>query len=72
MILTIDGDINRDYVQTLCMVYFPGATFSESEQPGSDVPEVNVTLRRDEAESRATATIRIGDKQVSAEGYGPR
>ena len=31
MILKIDGSINRYYVQTLCMVFFPGATFSESE-----------------------------------------
>ena len=45
MILRIEGDINRYYVQTLCMVYFPGATFSESEQPGPDVPEVSVSLR---------------------------
>ena len=69
MILTIEGNINRYYVQTLCMVFFPGATFSESEQPGSDVPEVNVRLFRDEEKVSSVATIRIGEKQVTAEGH---
>ena len=27
MILHIDGDINRYYVQTLCMIFFPGTNF---------------------------------------------
>ena len=69
MILRIEGRINRYYVQTLCMVYFPGATFSESEQPGPDVPEVAVSLFEEEEGMRATASIRIGDKLAKAEGY---
>ena len=52
MILRIEGRINRYYVQTLCMVYFPGATFSESEQPGPDVPEVAVSLFEEEEGDR--------------------
>jgi len=31
MILSIDGNINRYYVETLCMVFFPGSTFGEKE-----------------------------------------
>ena len=69
MILKIFGDINRYYVQTLCMVFFPGATFSESEQPGADVPEVTVSLLREEGMLRSVATIRIGDKQTVGEGF---
>ena len=68
MILKIEGGVNRYYVQTLCMVFFPGATFSESEQPGPDVPEVLVRLFHEEAIIRATATIRIGDKETAGEG----
>ena len=34
MILNVEGNINRYYVQTLCMVFFPGATFGENELPG--------------------------------------
>lgn len=69
MILRIEGDINRYYVQTLCMVYFPGATFSESEQPGPDVPEVSVSLRAADEGMYATARIRIGERVASAEGF---
>ena len=44
MILRVEGNINRYYVQTLCMVFFPGATFGENELPGIDIPEVNVRV----------------------------
>ncbi len=64
MILKINGDINKYYVQTLCMVFFPGATFSESEQPGEDVPEVVVDVYRDSEQTNVTAyaSIKLNDK----------
>ena len=68
MILKIDGSINRYYVQTLCMVFFPGATFSESEQSGPDVPEVTVSLTREGDTVRSVATMRVGDKETRGEG----
>ena len=42
MILKVEGNVNRYYVQTLCMVFFPGATFGENETAGVGVPEVTV------------------------------
>ena len=30
MLIKINGDINRYYVQTLCMIYYPGAKFTEN------------------------------------------
>ena len=30
MIININGNVNRYYVQTLCMIFFPGAGFSEN------------------------------------------
>ncbi len=64
MILKINGEINRYYVQTLCMVFFPGTTFSENEQPGEGVPEVTVDVYRDEEETSVTAyaSIKLNDK----------
>ena len=64
MILNINGDINKYYVQTLCMVFFPGATFGEGEMPGEDVPEVTVDVYRDEAGANVTAfaSIKLNDK----------
>ena len=44
MILKINGEINRYYVQTLCMIFFPGSTFGENEVPGDGVPEVYVDV----------------------------
>ena len=64
MILKINGDINKYYVQTLCMVFFPGATFGENEQPGDGVPEVSVDVYRDAEETNVTAfaSIKLNDK----------
>ena len=44
MILHLTGEINRYYVQTLCMVFFPGAKFSENEEATPDTPIVSLTV----------------------------
>ena len=46
MILKINGNINRYYAETLCMVFFPGATFGENEEPGDGVPEVTIDVQK--------------------------
>ena len=68
MILHVNGDINRYYVQTLCMVFFPGATFGENEQPGEGVPEVAVDVYRDSDSTSVTAyvSIKLNDKLCEA------
>jgi len=45
MKLYIDGDINRYFVQTLCMIYFPGAKFSENEPETENTPVVRISVR---------------------------
>ena len=45
MIVHLDGDLNRYYVQTLCMIFFPGEKFSENEEPSPETPELWVKLR---------------------------
>ena len=71
MILKINGNINKYYVQTLCMVFFPGATFAENEQPGVDVPEVTVDVYNDSNGKSVTAyvSIRLNDKLVDPTPY---
>ena len=44
MILHLTGEINRYYVQTLCMVFFPGAKFSENEEATPDTPTVSLSV----------------------------
>ena len=68
MILKVNGDVNRYYVQTLCMVFFPGSTFGENEQPGEGVPEVSVDVYRDADGLNVTAyaSIKLNDKICEA------
>ena len=68
MILKINGDINRYYVQTLCMVFFPGATFGENETPGEGVPEVTVEVLHDSTANSVSAyvSIKLNDKLCEA------
>ena len=63
MILKINGNINRYYVQTLCMVFFPGATFGENETPRDGLPEVTVEVYNGDSESvTAFVSMKLNDK----------
>lgn len=68
MILNVSGDINRYYVQTLCMVFFPGSTFGEGEQTAEGVPEMTVDVSRDAVDNSVTAyvCIKLNDKICEA------
>ncbi len=67
MILKINGNINRYYAQTLCMVFFPGSTFGENETPGEDVPEVTIDVHRDKADNVvAYVSIKLNDRVCDA------
>ena len=68
MILKIHGDINRYYVQTLCMVFFPGSTFGENEEPGEGVPEATVEVIRDDNDGIVSAYVmmKLNDKICEA------
>ena len=67
MILKINGNINRYYVQTLCMVFFPGATFGENEQPSEGVPEVTLKVVKDDHYATAHVKIQLNDRVCEAE-----
>ena len=67
MILHSEGGINRYYLQTLCMVFFPGATFGENEVPREDVPEVFVNVYPD-GDLAYTAYVRIHLNDKVSEG----
>lgn len=66
MILDIHGEINTYYVQTLCMIFFPGAKFSKDQEEGNGpIPKLTLTL--DESQSGlliAHATLQY-DRKVS-------
>lgn len=79
MYLKINGDINKYYLQTVCMLFFPGATFSESESDSAeekaeftrkDIDEQTVEVSCEFYSDGASAT---GTRQVRADtihGFG--
>ena len=68
MILKIEGTTNIYYVQTLCMIFFPGSKFSEQEKPGEGIPEITVRLDKTPEKMTAYATMKLGAKFVEAYG----
>ena len=67
MILRINGNISRYYVETLCMVFFPGSTFGENEEPGIGVPEVDVNIYSDNNGGQtAFVSIKLNDRVCEA------
>ncbi len=69
MKLTLGGNlpINRYYVQMLCMIYFPGAKFSETECFTSDTPWLDVVVNGDDNIVKAICTLTFGEKKATAE-----
>ena len=66
MILRIEGSENRYYIQTLCMIFFPGSTFSENEQPSPDAPEIFVRATREGDKVLSYVSMRLGAKFVES------
>lgn len=67
MILHLEGDINRYYVETLCLIFFPGSTFGENEEKREGVPEVTVHVyHEDENSVTAYVAIKLNDKVSEA------
>ena len=59
MRLILDGPVNVYYVQTLCMIFFPGAKFGEAEKNDPTAPEVRLTLTERDGGMEAKATVTV-------------
>ena len=46
MKLSISGNINSYYVQTLCMIFFPGEKFSPTEELTEDTAKLDLKIAR--------------------------
>ncbi len=66
MILEIKGNISRYYVETLCLIFFPGQTFGEDEKPGEGIPEMYVTVLEEDENVTAYVSIKLNDKVSEA------
>ena len=71
MKLFVEGDINLYYVQTLCLLFFPGAKFPPDEEL-TDTSDV-LTLRMVTSDTGVTAyaELRSGGKIAKTERYEP-
>ena len=65
MLININGNINRYYVQTLCMIFYPGAKFSD-EACDDGTPALDLVLRDVDGVCEAEATAIIGDERHTA------
>jgi len=68
MILRVEGSTNHYYIQTLCMIFFPGAKFSEGELPSPDVPEIKIRVTREGEKVSTYVSMKLGAKFVEAIG----
>ncbi len=71
MKIILESPINKYYVQTLGMIFFPGEHFGkeDTESDDSDVPSLYVKSIQEENGIRAYATVSLGDKENSAEYF---
>lgn len=67
MKLTVTGDINAFYVQTLCMIFFPGEKFVENQEITEDTPIMEVTVKNSETGSYAKAKLTYMGKTAESE-----
>ena len=67
MKLTVTGDINAFYVQTLCMIFFPGEKFVENQEITEDTPIMEVSVKNSETGSYAWAKLTYQGKTAESE-----
>lgn len=71
MKLYIEGNINRYYVQTLCMIFFPGEKFPEDEEVTEDTPVLSLKLTCTEEKAIAEASVRCRKGEATAQKEYP-
>ena len=64
MKLYITGDVNTYYVQTLCMIFFPGEKFSGEEEEGA--PQLWLDMSEDDTGVTASVRLALHEKETSA------
>ena len=71
MKLFISGDINAYYAQTLCMIFFPGAKFSEDEELTDDSDVLSLSVVHNDNGVTATAEMKSEGKCAFKEHFEP-
>ncbi len=61
MIIKLNGNLNPYYIQTLCMLFFPGAKFPENEELTPETHVITIDIQENEREVTAYAAIDLGE-----------
>ena len=69
MKLTIKGNINKYYVQSLCMLFFPGAKFSDSEEFSENVPCADLEVTETGEGVFTKFSLGVGSESVTSETF---
>lgn len=67
MKLHVIGNINKYYVQTLCMIFFPGEKFSENIEEADGTPQLSLILEENEDGVKVNAELCLGASGASCE-----
>jgi len=66
MKLILNGEINVYYIQTLCMIFFPGEKFGSGEAGNEDAPVLKLDLCEQEDGMEARVTVEANGKHADA------
>ena len=66
MKIEIESPINKYYVQTLCMIFFPGEKFSGEDEEDTDTPYLFLKTMDDDEGVTSYALLRYKGKEVNA------
>lgn len=67
MIVKVNGNVKPYYVQTIAMIFFPGAKFPENEERTPDTVVLTLDMTETEDGVHSAVTIEQGDTSASAE-----
>ena len=67
MKLNIEGQVNVYYVQTLCMIFYPGEKFSEESEITPNTPVLDLKVQESEDGYTVDAALTQGDKAASTQ-----
>ena len=71
MKLILNGNVNVYYIQTLCMIFFPGEKFGAAEATREDAPVLSLDLTETAEGVEAFVEVTANGKSASARKLQP-
>lgn len=68
MIIKTDGKINLNYIENLCLIFFPGSKFARDEEDTPETPHLELTQEEEGDDVVSNAVFSIGEQRASGTG----